>query len=131
MKNGLLSTPACILEDLRVSADCDLVTLTAEVEAEAADFRPAVRVGSDLDDLTAAMKKQPKFIRTVRHNKHPILMNPSYYEKFDEYKMIGVNKLSERANVVRKNKKFAEKVELILRDEAQEKIETTSQEDLC
>ena len=26
------------------------------------------------DDLTAAMKKQPKFIRTVRHNKHPILM---------------------------------------------------------
>ena len=55
-KNGLLGTPACILEDLRVSADCDLVTLTAEVEveAEAADFRPAVRVGSDLDDLTAA-----------------------------------------------------------------------------
>ena len=46
-----------------------------------------------LDDLTAAIKKQPKFIRTVRHNKHPILMNPSYYEKFDEYKMIGLKKL--------------------------------------
>ena len=54
MKNGLLSTPACILEDLLFRADFDLVTLTAEVEAEAADFRPAVRVGSDLDDLTAA-----------------------------------------------------------------------------
>ena len=58
-------------------------------------------------------------------------MNPSYANHFDEYKMIGVNKLSERANVVRKNKKFAEKVEVIMRDEAQDKAETQSQEDIC
>ena len=44
------------------------------------------------------------------------------------YKMIGINKLQERADIVRKNKKFAEKVEVILRDEAQEKEETKSQE---
>ena len=31
-------------------------------------------------ELTVAMKKQPKFIRTMRHNKHPIIMNPSYGE---------------------------------------------------
>ena len=58
-------------------------------------------------------------------------MNPSYVDHFEEYKMIGINKLTERANIVKKNKKFAEKVELILRDEAQEKAETKSQEDLC
>ena len=57
-------------------------------------------------------------------------MNPSYFDQFEEYKMIGINKLQERADIVRKNKKFAEKVEVILRDEAQEKEETKSQEDL-
>ena len=44
--------------------------------------------------------------------------------------MIGINKLQERADIVRKNK-FAEKVEVILRDEAQEKAETQSYKDLC
>ena len=58
-------------------------------------------------------------------------MNPSYIENFEEYKIIGINKLNERADIVRKNQKFAEKVEVILRDEAQEKEETKSQEDLC
>ena len=48
-------------------------------------------------------------------------MNPSYIDNFEEYKMIGITKLTERANIVRQNKKFAEKVELILRDEAEEK----------
>ena len=83
-----------------------------------------------LDDLTAAMKKQPKFIRTVRHNKHPILMNPSYYEKFDEYKMIGLKKLEERAKLVKENKEFAEKVSTIKAIEVQEKDQFKSQEDI-
>ena len=82
-----------------------------------------------LDDLTA-MKKQPKFIRTVRHNKHPILMNPSYYEKFDEYKMIGLKKLEERAKLVKENKEFAKKVSTIKEIEVQEKDQFKSQEDI-
>ena len=80
--------------------------------------------------LKEELKKSPKVLRTCRHNKHPIVMNPSYIDKFEQYKMIGINKLNERADIVRKNKKFAEKVELILRDEIQEKAETKSQEDL-
>ena len=48
-------------------------------------------------------------------------MNPSYIDHFEEYKMIGINKLNERAEIIKKNKKFAEKVELILRDEVQDK----------
>jgi exodeoxyribonuclease-1 len=83
-----------------------------------------------IEALKGKLKKPPKVLRTCRHNKHPIVMNPSYIDNFEEYKMIGITKLTERANIVRQNKKFAEKVELILRDEAEEKAETKSQEDL-
>ena len=83
-----------------------------------------------LNELEAAMKKQPKFIRTVRHNKHPVIMNPSYGDKFDEYKLIGTTKLEARAKLIRDNKQFAEKIESIKRSEAEEKEQSKSQEDL-
>ena len=83
-----------------------------------------------IKELTAAMKKQPKFIRTVRHNKHPVIMNPSYGNLFDEYKQIGIKKLEERAEIIKDNKSFAEKVSLIKRSEIDEKEQTKSQEDL-
>ena len=83
-----------------------------------------------IQELTAAMKKQPKFVRTVRHNKHPVIMNPSYGDKFDEYKAIGINKLQARAKLVKENKEFAEKIISIKRLEIEEKEQTKSQEDL-
>jgi exodeoxyribonuclease-1 len=83
-----------------------------------------------IQELTAAMKKQPKFIRTVRHNKHPVIMNPSYGDKFDEYKMIGTAKLQARAKLVKENKEFAEKIISIKRSEIEEKEQSKSQEDL-
>jgi exodeoxyribonuclease I len=83
-----------------------------------------------LNELEAAMKKQPKFIRTVRHNKHPVIMNPSYGDKFDEYKVIGLTKLEARAKLIRENMQFAEKIESIKRSEAEEKEQSKSQEDL-
>ena len=92
---------------------------------------PSVYMNMPVEVLKTELKKAPKVLRTCRHNKHPIVMNPSYIDHFEEYKMIGINKLTERAEIVRKNKKFSEKVELILRDEAQEKVETKSQEDIC
>ena len=91
---------------------------------------PNIYMNMPIQVLKEELKKSPKVLRTCRHNKHPIVMNPSYIDKFEQYKMIGINKLNERADIVRKNKKFAEKVELILRDEIQEKAETKSQEDL-
>ena len=92
---------------------------------------PYIYMNMPIQVLKEELKKSPKVLRTCRHNKHPIVMNPSYFDQFEEYKMIGINKLKERADIVRKNKKFSEKVEVILRDEAQEKVETQSQEDLC
>ena len=83
-----------------------------------------------IKELTAAMKKQPKFIRTVRHNKHPVIMNPSYGNQFDEYKLIGTKKLEERAKMIKNNEAFAEKVSSVKRSEIDEKEQTKSQEDL-
>ena len=91
---------------------------------------PNIYMSMPIQVLKEELKKTPKVLRTCRHNKHPILMNPSYIDHFEEYKIIGINKLTERADIVIKNKKFSEKVEVILRDEAQEKAETKSQEDL-
>ena len=92
---------------------------------------PNIYMEMPIETLKVELKKAPKVLRTCRHNKHPIVMNPSYIDHFEEYKMIGIKKLSERAEIVKKNKKFAQKVEVILRDEVQDKVETQSQEDIC
>ena len=57
-------------------------------------------------------------------------MNPSYGDAFDEYKTLGSEKLNQRASLIKNNKKFAEKVSLILQEEAEEKEQSKSQEDI-
>ena len=80
-------------------------------------------------ELSAAIKKY-KFLRTVRHNKHPIIMNPSYGNEIDQYKMIGAEKLSTRAKLIKNNKQFIEKISHIKREEAEDKMQSKSQEDI-
>ncbi len=91
---------------------------------------PSTYLKMSIQELTIAMKKNPKFIRTVRHNKHPIIMNPTYGDKFEEYKVIGTTKLQNRAKLLRGDKDFAEKIISIKRSEAEEKEQSKSQEDL-
>jgi exodeoxyribonuclease I len=91
---------------------------------------PQIYLDMPVADLKVAMGKNPKFLRTIRHNKHPIIMNPSYGNEFDEYKMIGAEKLASRAKMIKNNTKFAEKISQILQDEVEEKEQTKSQEDI-
>ena len=91
---------------------------------------PNIYLNLPISDLKEQMGKNPKFLRTVRHNKHPIIMNPSYSKGFEEYKLLGDAKLKERADLIKKNKKFAENVSLILQEEAEEKEQSKSQEDI-
>ena len=91
---------------------------------------PQIYLDMPIADLKVAMGKNPKFLRTIRHNKHPIIMNPSYGNEFDEYKMIGAEKLATRAKIIKDNTKFAEKISQILQDEVEEKEQTKSQEDI-
>ena len=91
---------------------------------------PDIYLKMSVQDLKEAMSKKPKFIRTIRHNKHPVIMNPSYAMQLDEYKVLGPQKLKERANKIKENKEFAEKVAIILKEEVEEKEQTKSQEDI-
>tara|TARA_A100001011_G_scaffold400094_1_gene512292 strand:- start:422 stop:1843 length:1422 start_codon:yes stop_codon:yes gene_type:complete len=91
---------------------------------------PNIYLNMPIKELALSMKKTPKFLRIVRHNKHPIIMNPSYADDFEEYKVIGKNKLSERANLIKNDKKFAEKIKIIKQEEAEEKEQMKSQEDI-
>ena len=91
---------------------------------------PEIYLNMPIKDLAESMKKNPKFLRTVRHNKHPIIMNPSYSEEFEEYKLLGEETLAKRAKIIKNNSKFAEKIALILEEEASEKDQLKSQEDI-
>ena len=90
---------------------------------------PNIFLKMPIKELTSAIKKF-KFLRTVRHNKHPIIMNPSYGNVFDEYKEIGKEKIMSRAKIIKENKDFAEKISTIKKEEAEEKENTRSQEDI-
>ena len=57
-------------------------------------------------------------------------MNPSYGINFNNYKQLGINKLKQRAKLIRENKEFAKKVSSILDDDARERQEFESQEDV-
>ena len=91
---------------------------------------PKIYLTMPIKELAAAMKKNPKFIRTVRHNKHPVIMNPSYINEFEEYKVIGQEILLKRAKLIKDDEKFAEKISTIKREEAEDKEQTKSQEDI-
>ncbi len=91
---------------------------------------PNIYLKMPVKELALALKKNPKFIRTIRHNKHPIIMNPSYGIEFDEYKTIGINKLSQRAKQIKDDKNFAKKINIIKQEEVDEKDQSKSQEDI-
>jgi len=91
---------------------------------------PSIYLDMPIKQLKEEMGKNPKFLRTVRHNKHPVIMNPSYGSEFDEYKTLGKDKLMKRAKLIKGNKKFSEKISLILQEEVEEKESTKSQEDV-
>ncbi len=91
---------------------------------------PDIYLNMSLQALKEAMRKQPKFLRTIRHNKHPVIMNPSYADSFEEYRILGAKRLSQRASKIKNNKEFKDKVLLILKEEAEEKELLKSQEDI-
>ena len=57
-------------------------------------------------------------------------MNSSYGMNFEGYKKIGVAKLRERAKLIRENKEFIKKVSSVLDDEAREKNDFETQEEI-
>jgi exodeoxyribonuclease I len=83
-----------------------------------------------ISELRKELKKTPKVIRTIKHKKHPIIMNSTYGINFDGYKQIGLNKIKERAKIIKENKNFAHLVSKILDEDAREKQDFDTQEEV-
>tara|TARA_B100001057_G_scaffold399857_1_gene410865 strand:- start:269 stop:1252 length:984 start_codon:yes stop_codon:yes gene_type:complete len=81
-------------------------------------------------DLKKEMKKSPRFYKTIKSNKAPIILDKSLGMKVDPYKKIGENLLNKRAELMKKNEKFSKDICNILKEAAEEKMETASQEDI-
>ena len=99
---------------------------------QAVDLRVDVEAIQKLnyEDLKKEMKKSPKFLRTIRSNKAPIILDKSYGMKVEPYNKLDPNLINKRAELVKTNEKFSEDICNILREAAEEKMETSSQEDI-
>ena len=92
------------------------------------DVKPLLNLS--ISDLKVEMKKTPKFLRTIRSNKAPIILDASYGMKVEPYNAIDSAIIKERAKLVKNNEKFAQNILNALREIAEEKQQTTTQEDI-
>jgi len=83
-----------------------------------------------INDLKLEMKKTPKFLRTVRSNKAPIIVDAQYGMKVEPYNSMDPNLIKKRAELVQKNEKFSQNILVALREVAEEKEQAKSQEDI-
>ena len=74
-------------------------------------------------DLEKAMKRSPKFIRTIKQNRNEILLDGSHALKAEPYCKIKLEEINKRVDLLDKNPKFLELIQTILRDQAEEKKE--------
>ncbi len=97
---------------------------------QAVDLKADIELIQQLDysDLKREIKKSPKFLRTIRSNKAPIILDQSYSMKVEPYNKIDPNILMKRAELMKTNEKFSTDILNILKDAADEKRESGSQE---
>ena len=72
------------------------------------DVEPLLKMS--INDLKLEMKKTPKFLRTIRSNKAPIILDKSYAMKEEPYNAIDHSLIKKRAKLVKNNEKFSQKV---------------------
>ena len=99
---------------------------------QAVDLRVDVEplLNLSVNEIKAELKKTPKFLRTIRSNKAPIILDESYGMKAEPYNAMDKELIYKRAKLVRENEKFSEIVITALREIAEEKEQTKSQEDI-
>jgi len=92
------------------------------------DVEPLLKMS--INEIKIAMKKTPKFLRTIRSNKAPIILGPEYGIKEEPYNAMDPNLIKQRAQLIRNNEKFSQNVLAALREIAEEKEQLKSQEDI-
>ena len=99
---------------------------------QAVDLRVDVEplLNLSVNEIKSELKKTPKFLRTIRSNKAPMILDESYGMKAEPYNAMDKELIYKRAKLVKENEKFSEKVITALREIAEEKEQTKSQEDI-
>ena len=92
------------------------------------DVEPLLKMS--INELKSEMKKTPKFLRTIRSNKAPIIIGKEYGMKAEPYSAMDVSLINKRAELVNTNEKFSENILIALREIAEEKEQSKSQEDI-
>ena len=92
------------------------------------DVEPLLNLS--INELKKEMKKTPKFLRTIRSNKAPIILDQSYGMKEEPYNAMDPALIKKRADLVKNNEKFAQNIMVALREIAEEKDQLKSQEDI-
>ena len=92
------------------------------------DVQPLLKMS--INDLKMEMKKTPKFLRTIRSNKAPIILDAKYAMKEEPYNTISAELIKQRAQLIRDNEKFSQNILTALREIAEEKAQSKSQEDI-
>ena len=82
-----------------------------------------------ISELKSAIKKL-KFLRTIRSNKAPIILDSNYGMQVEPYSKLDPDLIKERAKLVNSNEKFSQNVLTALRETAEEKAQFDSQVDL-
>ena len=99
---------------------------------QAVDLRVNVEtlLNLSVNEIKVELKKTPKFLRTIRSNKAPIIINSEYGMKVEPYNAMDPNLLKKRAKLIKENEKFSQKILTALREIAEEKEQSKSQEDI-
>ncbi len=92
------------------------------------DVQPLLKMS--INELKVEMKKTPKFLRTIRSNKAPIILEAKYGMKEEPYNAIDPELIKKRAQLIRDNEKFSQNILTALREIAEEKEQSKSQEDI-
>ena len=100
---------------------------------QAVDLRVDVEplLNLSINEIKSELKKTPKFLRTIRSNKAPMILDESYGMKAEPYNAMDKELINKRAKLVReKMKHFLKNVITALREIAEEKEQSKSQEDI-
>ena len=89
-----------------------------------------MKILRNINELKNEMKKSPKFLRTIRANKAPIIIGAKFGMKAEPYNAMDPNLIKKRAHVVQNNEKFSQNILTALREIAEEKEQSKSQEDI-
>ena len=92
------------------------------------DVEPLLNLS--INELKVEMKKSPKFLRTIRSNKAPIIVDAKYGMQAEPYNAMDKSLISKRADIIKNNEKFSQNILHALREVAEEKEQSKTQEDI-